>query len=115
MKPTKLFYYAPAIQISSLELLDIAANYIKQEEWEKEELCMYYKSPKNPYLLCNFEYKNISIDARIAGLDKDTPIIITGTNQRQMQKVASKLMRLLKFDLIKVNEGEFVSSCNLGE
>ena len=115
MKPTKLFFYAPTIPISSKELFDITANWVKPEEWEKEELCIYYKSPKSPYLHCNFEYKNISIDARIAGLDKDTPIIITGTNQRQMQKVASKLMRLLKFDLIKVNEGEFVSSCNLGE
>jgi len=104
---TKVHYYSPTISITAGELYNIISTRTTLHELAQEGLHCYDDAVHIAFR-GNYSYPKGNIIFKISGQDERSPLIVTGTNQREMQRVASKLSRILKigpFDL--VDKGEF--------
>lgn len=111
MLTEKVFYYDPNCGINPIELHDVLRR-IPLIEWYNEGLRVIYVTPS--CFSGDYDYGAGTVGFRFNSKDERNPLIITGTNQRQMNEVVSKLTKILKMGkLNRIDEGELVSRCNL--
>ncbi len=111
MPREKIFYYDPRYGINREELLDVVRS-VQSNEWSDNGIRFGEVDPSfNPsYIYGDYSYGNKKVRFGFSGVHEN-PIGIAGTNIREINRVKSKLTKILKIGkLDKIAEGEVAKS-----